>query len=194
MKDDVLGRLRAATRDDHAKLDTELDIFTTLASPAGRLALTSRFLKLHAGAEQVLSIWLNDSAGLDFAGRRRTPLILQDLADLGQQEADEVEPMSALTSQAEALGHLYVLEGSTLGGQMIGRRLARMGQAGLRLLDPYGKSTGARWTSFLEVLQRDCPPDRPDLMDAAVKGGRDGFRRARDLLTGKVASPLEVAA
>ncbi len=75
---------------------------------------------------------------------------------------------------------LYVLEGSTLGGQVIRKRLLARGQAmtGLSFLDPYGPETGRRWKDFLAVLQRECPPDDVRSGEAAAKGAVTGFDRA----------------
>jgi heme oxygenase len=56
----------------------------------------------------------------------------------------------------EALGRLYVLEGSTLGGAFIDRHLAGLpGLGGIRLhaFSPYGAETGAMWHAFRQVTR-----------------------------------------
>ena len=57
----------------------------------------------------------------------------------------------------EALGRLYVLEGSTLGGTFIDRHLATLPDLadGARLcaFSPYGAETGAMWHAFRRVTR-----------------------------------------
>lgn len=49
-------------------------------------------------------------------------------------------PRAEISNRAEALGFLYVIEGSTLGGRLILRELAAGGAeiTGLSFLDPFG--------------------------------------------------------
>ncbi len=81
---------------------------------------------------------------LDFANRSRTGLLA---AFAGHRPLPD---FPAPTGQAEALGMLYVLEGSTLGGRFITGALAARGviDPGLAFLDPYRDQTGVRWRSF----------------------------------------------
>lgn len=180
MPTDVLTRLRAHTRGPHEALEADLDIFSHLASAAGRRRLTRLFHGLHAGAEAVLTPWLSAVQGLDYDARRRGPDLDRDLAHFGEP-APPPCPLTPPTSRAEALGLLYVLEGSTLGGQVIRKRLLSQGASldGVSFLDPYGSDTGRRWKTFLTVLDRECPPDRPEAGEAAVRGGVAGFTAAR---------------
>ncbi|WGM37769.1 biliverdin-producing heme oxygenase [Caulobacter sp. NIBR1757] len=180
MPTDVLSRLRAETRAAHEALEADLDIFSHLASDAGRRRLARLFHGLHAGAEAVLAPWLAAVPGLDYEARRRRPVLDRDLAHFGEATPPPC-PMAKPASRAEALGILYVLEGSTLGGQVIRKRLLSRGAGldGVSFLDPYGAETGPRWKGFLAVLGRECPPDRPETAEAAARGGVAGFTAAR---------------
>jgi heme oxygenase (biliverdin-IX-beta and delta-forming) len=85
-------------------------------------------------------------------------------------------------TRAEALGALYVLEGSSLGGRVILKELKRRGAslAGLGFLDPYGADTGKRWRSFLIILERELTSceQKAD----AVKGALNTFAFANACL------------
>lgn len=180
MDADVLSRLRVATRDAHEQLETRLDILSRIGSGESRRELVERFHGWHGGVEAALSPVLTQVAGLDYAGRRRAGVLEADLAALGgRRQAPAAIP--APTSLPEALGMLYVAEGSTLGGRVIRKRVAAMGLSheGLGFLDPYGEEVGARWKSFLAVLDRECPAHDPAAMDAAVRGGLTGFTQAQ---------------
>jgi heme oxygenase len=91
-------------------------------------------------------------------------------------------------SQAEALGMLYVLEGSTLGGRLILRTLKDRGVDDPRLafLDPYGPETGVRWRSFQSVLARETSHDEK-LVAQACGGALSGFWHAERVLCGDAA-------
>jgi heme oxygenase len=181
METQLHGCLRAKTRAPHARLERRLDLLTRVARPETRRDVVLRFWRLHVDLEAVAAPWLAGLGGLDFDGRRRTPLLRVDLGVLGLAPTPAGRAPRA-RSRAEALGWMYVLEGSTLGGQVIRRRLTAAGgdMAGLSFLDPYGPRTGERWRSFLAVLEREAAADP----QAAVAGACAGFRHAERRLCG----------
>lgn len=110
---------------------------------------------------------LRDEALLE--PRRRLYLLEADLAALGFS-VDEVGalprcPLPALRDAAEALGSLYVMEGSTLGGRVIERHVERYlglgGQSGCAYFAGYGAGTGAMWRAFLARLDAE-PAERAE--------------------------------
>ena len=65
--------------------------------------------------------------------------------------------LPAVEDTDQALGRLYVLEGSTLGGTFISRHLATLPTVGpdvrLGAFSPYGAETGAMWHAFRRVTR-----------------------------------------
>jgi heme oxygenase len=180
--DAVLTQLRLATASRHQALEEDLNVIERLGSPPDRRALVARYYGMHAAADFALQTWLGSMRDLDYSARRRTPLLLRDLAALGLAVPPLADgPAITVSSQAEALGLLYVLEGSTLGGRVIRKTLAAQGidDLGLSFLDPYGAETGNRWKQFLAVLDRDGAHD----VDGVIRGGLAGFANARLCLT-----------
>ena len=175
----VLSRLREATNGAHQRLEARLDILVRVGARAGRRALVGRFHGLHAGAEAVLEPLLAGLPGLDYAARRRSAMLQEDLGALGAEPGPPFL-IAAPASVPEALGLLYVLEGSALGGKVIRKALAARGQdmTGLSFLDHYGPEVGARWRSFLTVLDRESTEGDEAAMAAAVRGGLAGFAHA----------------
>ncbi len=113
--------LRDATSESHEAVDSVFSGFD-LKDRAGY----RRFLRAQAAAFVPVEGAL-DAAGVaalvpDWDERRRAPLLLADLADLGGEDADFVAP-PAIDSPAAALGAAYVLEGSRMGGQLLRRDL-----------------------------------------------------------------------
>jgi heme oxygenase (biliverdin-IX-beta and delta-forming) len=173
----VLTRLRRETAALHHHLEEQLDAVNRLADPQRRAILIRRYAALHIPADGILRDHLLDVADLDIDGRRRS----EALAPF----AEGVLPrFPAPANRAEALGALYVLEGSTLGGRMILRALAARGVDApeLRFLDPYGADTGARWRAFLAVLDRDVRTDTQ--MADACRGAVRTFAHAARVLCG----------
>lgn len=173
----AVARLRAATGAIHARLEQRLDAIERFRQPLARRDLIARFAALHAPAAAILQPHLADVAELDFAARRRTNL--PDVADLPP------EAFPAPANTPEALGMMYVLEGSTLGGRFILQQLTEVGAdiSELAFLDPYGPETGRRWRSFLLVLERETEGDERRIADAC-RGARIAFEHAERVLCG----------
>jgi heme oxygenase len=107
-------------------------------------------------------------------GRAKLNLLHRDLLALGMSEPD----ITAVTSpggwlprsHAAALGALYVMEGSTLGGKLIVKALRRLPEwpiEGQCYFDPYGGETGTMWKSFQLYLDGVPKADGDEVVDAA---------------------------
>jgi heme oxygenase len=171
----VVAALRARTAALHARLEDELMIVERLADPAARGGVLHAYFRLYAGAEAALEPWLADTPGLDFHARRKTEALAADLRRLGEPAASApppAAPVPPVTSRAHALGFAYVLEGASLGGRVIEKRLAARGaaEAGLRFLHGYGAATSARWKAFCAVLERECAAAPDEAVEGAVQG------------------------
>jgi heme oxygenase len=173
----VLVRLRLATTHAHQTLEDHLKAIESLSSAADRQALVARYYRMHTSADSALGPWLGQVANLDQAARQRTPQLVGDMSALGLSIPPSASlPHVIVASVAEALGFLYVLEGSSLGGRVIakGLRARGVGMLGLSFLEPYGDQVGVRWKSFVSVLERDGAHD----LEGVVRGALAGFRHA----------------
>lgn len=147
--------LRSGTAPEHADLERSLDL---LDPDLDRGRLTDVLARMHGfwkSAESGLDTWAArfpaDAGQVSWERRRRAGLFETDLATLGAAGADVGPHLPAPTGTDEAMGRLYVLEGSTLGGALIDRHLATVPDLrGLRLraFSPYGPETGAMWHEF----------------------------------------------
>lgn len=154
---DVMQQLRSATAAEHQQLEDTLDLLDPGLSPARLAAVLQRMHAFWTTAEAGLDTWATDhpvdAADVDWAARRRADLFAADLVALGA--APGTGPLPDLPAPAttdEALGTMYVLEGSTLGGVFIDRHLATLPALAdvgrLAAFSPYGEATGARWAAF----------------------------------------------
>lgn len=153
--DDVLRLLRTGTAAEHEDVERTLD----LLDPAlGRDRLAHVLDLMHGfwcAAEAGLEAWAaacpDDAERLRWSRRRRTALFAGDLGTLGATPSAAAPRLPPVGGTDEALGRMYVLEGSTLGGVFIDRHLSglpELAEVTLRAFSPYGSETGAMWASF----------------------------------------------
>lgn len=166
----------------HDELEGSLDIVRRLMSAAERKSILCRFYALHSAAEAALMPQLRPVPDLGFERRLKVPALLNDLDVLGVPAAERCPGITAafpgLCGVGQALGFAYVLEGATLGGRVIRKRVAAAGGslAGLSFFDVYGSATGDQWQAFCAVLERQCQSRVSPTVDGALAGF--GFVRA----------------
>lgn len=162
-----LDRLRAGTRQAHARIETVpalarlQDAGLTLVGYAATLRALHAF---HAAVEPMLAAslaaWPDAAALLDGA---RPRALRADLAWLGVAPLPFAEPPPAIDGPAGALGALYVIEGSGLGGRVIARAVgASLGVAPGAGGSFYGglsaEAARARWQRLCAALDGCVAP------------------------------------
>ncbi|RZJ76150.1 MAG: heme oxygenase [Flavobacterium sp.] len=156
-----LERLRKNTAQSHTMLEA-LPLSSSITKPEVTGAEYKLYLSLMADvvkdAEENIYPIISDVVK-DLESRKKAHFIEADLAILNA----EVKPSSLPLSKAKdiisagfALGIMYVVEGSTLGGRVILKNIKEsLGYGennGARYFAGYGGQTGSRWKMFLEVM------------------------------------------
>ncbi|HST59070.1 MAG TPA: biliverdin-producing heme oxygenase [Longimicrobium sp.] len=154
----LLAELKSATAEHHARVEAAMPSLDQLATPGGYAAALRALHAFHAAWEPAL--WRTPgiaAAGLG-SGREKLPLMERDLAALGIRPCGALPPAPAPMDAAAALGALYVLEGASLGGRIIHRRVAGpLGvtpEHGAAYYHGYGERTGDRWKEFGRAVTR----------------------------------------
>ncbi len=179
----VLHLLRVATRAEHAAIEAVLGL-------DGAFDL-ARYIAALQGFDAFLRLWEPRAAAALparlrpwFEARRRGHLARADLALLGalSRPALRAVPVVQIRSAAQALGGMYVVEGSSLGAQVIARRLADRFGIGL---DNGGAFFGARgaatvplWREFCGQLELEVATDNT-ARDQACRGAVQAFEQLR---------------
>ncbi|WP_009961712.1 biliverdin-producing heme oxygenase [Verrucomicrobium spinosum] len=160
---ELLLSLKADTQQEHRLLEDRLDLFNRVTDLAAYRRLLESFYTLYSPLEEMLAGAVNwNSLGWDFEASRKTPWLLQDLVSLGADPAGldalpRCQDLPLLSSASHAVGCLYVLEGSTLGGQLITKQfsstLGATPDHGGRFFSGYGAGTVSHWRAFGEWVR-----------------------------------------
>lgn len=177
-------RLRQRTAETHVALENT-PLMRAFAADSLSIPVYGTYLalqwQLHAPLEALLTKWLPaDWAALRL---RKSDWLFQDLQAIGMRPAPSIAAAGGVDSWAEALGILYVLEGSTLGLQVVRKQVQAKHpvlQAAGRFMLGYGAETGRHWRDFLLHLETVAPADWP-LAEEAASDTFDRFLRAFSL-------------
>jgi heme oxygenase len=154
----VLTQLRAATKPAHQRLEAALNLLDDDLNREDYKKILEKFHGFWSSWQPLIGHLMHDETLT--RPRQRLDLLANDLLALGMSQA-EIEnlpacPMPALPNTATALGSLYVMEGSTLGGRVIEKNLLlRLGitrDSGGSYFHGYGDRTGLMWRDLLDRL------------------------------------------
>lgn len=181
----VQDQLRRATATIHRQLESKLPLMSEDLSVDLYAGTLKDFLCLYTPLEQQLSSLEDFTAALeDWGSRVKVPKLVADLADLCGREAEceNADDLPLPRSTAQAFGAAYVMEGATLGGQFISRRLKQHlgidSSFGGRFFSGYGPLTAAKWKRFVEVLESQPRASHEEI----VRAGVDTFEAFHRLL------------
>ena len=173
-----MNELRASTSREHQELEEEVAIGESLKSEDGYRRLLEAFYGFVQPLEAHLAKYSWHDVGLDFEERRKARLLETDLFSVGVSPADVARSNSlpVLRGLADACGALYVMEGSTLGGQHILRmaRQANLPDSATNYFRSYGERVGEMWTSFGARLNAFA--QEGDCSAQMIEGARNTFR------------------
>ena len=173
----ILERLRDETQHLHKALENDLPVMRADLQLTDYRRLLARFYGFYVPVDAALArVPGLESILPDWPQRRKIDSLVKDLGALGCMSHEIADlplcvQLPAIPGVTEALGCLYVLEGSTLGGQIIGRHLEAALHLGIdngaSFFRSYGDRVGPMWKTFQEVLRSRDPAEHERLIDAA---------------------------
>ena len=163
MQFDILNVLREETREEHRVLEASLPLMSPSFTIRDYIHLLQKFYGLYLPLERKLAAGAEFQRAIgDWESRRKTPAIAADLTTLGMSPDDisrlPIYPLLIHEPQSAAseFGTAYVLEGATLGGQIISRHLEKQlgvtPESGGRFFSSYGDKVGSMWKRFQKAL------------------------------------------
>lgn len=168
--------LKQTTQEAHQQLETKMDLLSRLHSVESYKKLLMKFYQYYVPLEAQLVRFPDD---LPLEGRLKSTLLKYDLLALGftDQEIQTLPAATTLppvTSLSDAIGAFYVLEGSTMGGQVISKQLREKlsitPETGGSFFYAYGPQTMPMWLEFRTFLNSDetaSKTERPKILESA---------------------------
>jgi heme oxygenase (biliverdin-IX-beta and delta-forming) len=127
----------------------------------------------YAPLENLIRNYLDPERLPDIDRRSRAGSLLADIRQTGlpTPENDYCTDLPVIGSPARAMGALYVLEGSTLGGRIIAGMIQRqLGPATpMRFFNGYGAETLPMWQAFRDFLDLPRPAEEQTATIDAAK-------------------------
>jgi heme oxygenase len=179
----LLAQLRAGTREAHDRIEAIPGLGILLApelSAGAYIAALKALYAFQAGLHKRLPPLLRNVAGLNWP----EPEVLQALADdltwFGVKLPREVAGPRGINESCAALGALYLLEGSQLGGRIIGKAVAKSlavspGRGGSFFCGRTADNARQRWQAFCTVLAREGERLDPAGCARVVAGAQASF-------------------
>ena len=173
-----MQRLREETRRAHMQIEGALPLLDPLLTRLRYGGVMRAFYGFYAVLEpRLLAAAGAHGAHIELGRRAKLPLLLLDLRALGETDAQlaalpRCEELPSTATPSHALGALYVIEGATLGGQVIGRSLkASLGvdaTNGAAFFSGYGVETRPMWQRFAAHLDQEAALDTELVVTSAV--------------------------
>jgi len=188
--DDPLTRAEKLKQETHAlheRLDTSIAGKEPFADRERYAAFVDMQYRFYAGIEPLYHDARLQALIPGLADRSRFEAARRDLADLGRP-VPEVAPLAI--PEGEALGWLYVSEGSTLGAAFLLKAVEAIGlneENGARHLAASPEGRGKHWRNFKEAL--NAVPLSPAEDVAVIAGANAAFAHVQTLVNEVLARP-----
>jgi heme oxygenase len=140
------------------------------------------FYGLYAPLERAIDAQIADHPRVDLSARRKASWILRDYTFFnGSDEIDVCEGLPEIGSFHQALGAMYVLEGSTLGGSFISRMIVQQlkvaPDGGFSFFQGYGDETNSMWKGFLRWLEMPFTEEQQQLIISSAENTFVTFKK-----------------
>ena len=173
-------KLKENTKINHQVLEGKLLLgMKLIRSKSDYANLLSLFYSFFGGLEIIIEEHLINTDLLDYANRRKVRSLANDLVFLQKiiPAFAGIEYLPKIDDHFQALGALYVLEGSTLGGTAICKMLKGplniKGFEGMSFFYGYGEETMPMWKIFKSILDL---PIYISKQESIIQSANDTFK------------------
>ncbi|RYG42113.1 MAG: hypothetical protein EOO01_23735 [Chitinophagaceae bacterium] len=180
----ILNLLRSHTKDSHQAVEKLLiPKIKKTQEEAEYRKLLALFYGFFHPLEQKIELYVDQTGITDWHLRRKSEVILSDYALTGGSPSEIAicTDLPQISSESQALGAMYVMEGSTLGGQvitsMLSKNLGLSGTDRIKFFNGYGADTAAMWTGFTDALN-NYPAETPEL-EIIAEAARQTFTKLK---------------
>lgn len=176
-------KLKETTKSNHQLLEKKLITnIKSIRTKEDYAALLALFYSFFGGMEKHINQTIDTRSLPDYTERRKAAALAEDLTALEAQKpvlADD-ESIPEIKNHLQAMGALYVMEGSTLGGKIISKiirqQLNEPQMKGLCFFNSYGDATDEMWQRFKDVIDQPLSPSDEEVV---IKAADETFIRFR---------------
>jgi heme oxygenase len=153
--------LKESTKKNHQLLEKALvSKIKAIRSEKEYAELLTLFYSYFGGLESCINEVIDGNLLPDNEQRRKTQALANDLEHLGFKSPERAtgDDLPQLNTHLQALGALYVIEGSTLGGKIISKMMQQqlgLDAQSLSFFTGYGDKTEHMWDAFKMALNKD---------------------------------------
>jgi heme oxygenase len=167
-------RLKEQMMPLHAKLETATlpkKLFMQTISVDEYAEYLSRLYALHYCIENEFLCFQWRAFGINIDEYLRLDLLEKDLRILKRQLEQNI-PCYYLKMQSfeHAIGYLYVLTGSTMGGMILSKKADALFKGANNYFEAFGEQTQTRWMQFLQALGRYGEENGSESQNAIIEG------------------------
>ncbi|MDR6781487.1 heme oxygenase [Pedobacter africanus] len=147
--------IKEATREAHQELEKKVILkMKSIRSNADYADFLKHFYAYFNAVEQAIAPYITSGLLPDHTERRNSSYLKKDIEELGAN-VNELPLVKApeISNTIQALGALYVMEGSIMGGPIIVKMLEKFGiTSGISFFSGYGEATGQMWGNFIAIM------------------------------------------
>lgn len=174
--------IKEATKEAHLNLEKKvIQKMKAIRGDADYAGFLKYFYAYFKQVEQAIAPYLTTDLLPDYAERRNSAYLKRDIEALGGDVVVLPEAQAPeIGNSIEALGALYVMEGSIMGGPIIVKMLAKEGiTKGISFFSGYGEATGQMWAKFTDVLNAGASNEQEERQ--AIDTANDTFKKFGDV-------------
>lgn len=175
-------QIKEATKVPHQEVEKKVvSRIKAIRSEADYADLLKHFYVYFNAVEQAVAPYVTAAVLPDLAERRNAAYIKADIEALGST-IDDLPFATApeISNTAQAIGALYVLEGSIMGGPYIVQMLQKGGlNKGFSFFSGYGEGSGQKWAAFTQVLNNVAKNEEEEAQ--VLQSAHETFARFGDV-------------
>ena len=177
----ISQKLKRETTESHQKLEKKIILqIKNIKRDEEYGRLIAAFYGFISPLEQQIMGKLTESTMPDIGQRAKANLLEDDLNEIGAEIMTKQRvDLPEIRNQYDAIGALYVLEGSTLGGQiikkMVQKALNKSTDTGFAYFSSYGSETRTYWANFIRTI--DSMELQNDEEEAIIARANDTFQK-----------------
>jgi heme oxygenase len=173
----ISTELKEGTKDAHIELEKiVVQQLKAIQTSEDYARLLKYFYAFFCEVEKAIAPFMTSEVVPDYSERRNASHLKADIEALGGDVRKDIPRATApsISTKYQALGALYVMEGSVLGGRTIVKMLEKNNiHTGISFFSGYGENTPVLWGRFIELLNQQITGDEHKRQ--AIQAAKDTF-------------------